>query len=540
MERETELNDDGIAYECKASRLPWGNTNVKMNVGLSVNQFRTRKQEEIDRCNDFAPWIDIPDCTIVRNAAEAVIFLCSDHWHSNRTTGHSNFNYQNVSLNDLKYANDDDAKQWNIEVHDPFIDALPLLKTGFKADDAPMSNWPTETNSKTIGGIWGFFWKKGLLAHSRYSCVASIISGEGCHSNLVRYEILKQLSTLSGLKIVKFWCWNLSCWICIQHKFLCCFDWPFECSIGGFLGHTSNFPFHGICEFIKGECFAIKYDESKFKKMFEDGISRENLNINFDEWVQNEKSGIVLTTTECIQNQAERAQRVYLYELENADKNGMLEELSNNKQKITTLRRKIASDLSVYVIKNFIYNWEYSMITDYFHAFNTYILYSIKLLGLQSHCVFKNSILQTRQVFSAIKIPFVLKSINKYLSTNKSRNIDEEWAFTSNGHGYKLICDNINRCYNKMAWIEHFKLNQYMYNNNISNINDDIDMAKLVPTMKLAACYVAHKYLRRGWAVLWSSSLNNNSINKLKSNWKKGFNILLNFVPEIVSILFLF
>lgn len=536
MQHNNIINDGGLACHSKATRLPWGDTNVKINVGLTNKQFKKRKKQETERCANHSSWTKVPESTIVRQASEALTFLISDHWHSKSTFGHSKFNYQSVSVNNLKYATVDDATYWGIDENDPFIHVLPLLKSGFKADDAPMPNWPTETASKTIGAIFGFFWKNGLLSHSRYSAIVTIISGEGCHSNVVRYEILTQLSDLSKISVIVFWCFNFNCWICIDHKFLCCFDWPFECSIGGFLGPTSKLPFHGLCQFIDGECLAVNFDESKLKQLFESEIPVSNFDIDFDEWTRESKSGYVLTTTKCIQYQAKRAQKCYINALAKAESDGTIERLCCNGNKLMNLRRKIAHQLCVYTIKNPICEWEYSFITDFFHAFNNYNLYTIKLLGLQTHCIFKNPTNQSKQIFSSIQIPFVLKSFEKYIDSNKSANLDVEWHFTSNGFGYKLICNKINSAINTACWIEHRKLNHYMSINNVNSWSDIIDMSRLIPTMKFAASYVAHKYLRRGWSILWSSTLKPNSMQQMKFWWRKGFYILLNFIPEVVCL----
>ena len=75
-----------------------------------------------------------------------------------------------------------------------------------------------------------------LLAHSRYSNICTLTNGEGVHSLLVRDAMLKQMSDLSQRENIVFWSKKNGCWICIPHKHCAGFEWPFECTIGGFLG----------------------------------------------------------------------------------------------------------------------------------------------------------------------------------------------------------------------------------------------------------------------------------------------------------------
>ena len=236
MERPEYTDNDGCVREGKAKLLPWGNSTAKMNIGLTKNQFKKGYDICVARCAEIAEWYDVNKSTRVRNAADALKLLTSDHWHSNRVIGYSHFHHKTITKDDIKTAEYEDSIKYGIPSGDPFVAFPKLLKSGYKGDDAPMANWPTICKSKTTGGIWGFFWKKGVLAHSRFSHLSTINSGEGVHSWTVRYEILKQMSVLSKLQYVVFWSWINGSWICIPHRHCSGFDWPFECTIGGLLG----------------------------------------------------------------------------------------------------------------------------------------------------------------------------------------------------------------------------------------------------------------------------------------------------------------
>ena len=236
MERPEYLDDNGCVREGKATRLPWGDSNVKINVGITRNQLKQGYDACVDRCAEMAEWYNITLATRVRYAPDALTLLCNDHWDSTRTIGYSYFNHKNVTRDDIVTAGKEDSIRWGIKAGDPFVHFKRVLKSGFKGDDGPMKNWPTECKSKTTGGIWGFFWKQGVLAHSRFSNISTINSGEGVHSSTVRNAILQQMADLSKLDKIVFWSWQNGCWICYEHEHLTGFDWPFECTIGGLLG----------------------------------------------------------------------------------------------------------------------------------------------------------------------------------------------------------------------------------------------------------------------------------------------------------------
>ena len=236
MVRPEFMDSNGCVREGKAQRLPWGESNVKINVGISKNQFKKCYDECVDRCAEIAEWYNISNLTRIRNAPDALTLLTSDHWQSNRTIGHSYFHHETIVSDQIQIAEYDQSIQWDIEIGDPYVCVDKILKSGYKGDDGPMKNWPTVSKSKTTAGIWGFFWKKGALAHSRYSNICTLTSGEGVHCVTVKNAILKQMSDLSATKWIVFWSWINGCWVCIPHHHCAGFDWPFECAVANLLG----------------------------------------------------------------------------------------------------------------------------------------------------------------------------------------------------------------------------------------------------------------------------------------------------------------
>ena len=115
----------------------------------------------------------------------------------------------------------------------------------------------------------------------------------------------------------------------------------------------------------------------------------------------------------------------------------------------------------------------------------------------------------------------------------------------------KLICNTLYYAFNELSWTAHDKLESELtdsgvtindiLNSEIKNVN--IDIGKLIPTLKIAAQYVAHKNMRRAFSKFWSSSTDHKrgnelpaSIKILKYHLRKGFYNILNITPEIVSL----
>ena len=236
MHRPEYTDAHGCVREGRATKLPWGNSKAKIDVGLTRNQLKEGYDNCVARCAEIAKWYNVTMSTRVRHAPDGLTLLTSDHFHSNRPIGYSHFDHNQIDRDDILIAEYDDCEKWGINIGDPFYAFDKLLKSGYKGDDGPMKNWPTICKSKTTAGIFGFFWKNGALAHSRFSNLCTLTSGEGVHSFTVRDCILKQMSDLSAMKCVVFWSWIHACWICIPHVHLAGFDWPFECTIGGLLG----------------------------------------------------------------------------------------------------------------------------------------------------------------------------------------------------------------------------------------------------------------------------------------------------------------
>ena len=386
MTHEEYFDNEGKIQVSNAKLKKWGNTNAKINVGLTRNELEVWTEKQIDFCRILAEWHNVNKKTRVRRADEAVEMYFYVHFNCRRAWGHSLLHYSQFTSDDITYATIEESNFWGIDIDEPVITINMDVLTGYKSDDARFKNWPKVVGSVSVGGVWVFLWKDGKLSHSRFSFVATLISGEGCHSEVVREESLRQMSQLTDLKYIKTWSKEHCCWICVTHVNDCGFDWPFETAISGLLGHSSDQPFHGITQFIEGEPVAIPLDDKFLDELFIADIPVSNYDIDFNEWTQKKKSGIVLTTPEIYDYFADIAENEFDRKL-GAAKTQKAKSKFDDKTYCQRLRCDIAWNESTYVNNKRLFNWQYNVGTDPFHAFgvfqNTYIRCSI----LEAVCV---------------------------------------------------------------------------------------------------------------------------------------------------------
>ena len=144
----------------------------------------------------------------------------------------------------------------------------------------------------------------------------------------------------------------------------------------------------------------------------------------------------------------------------------------------------------------------------------------------------------------------LIKQVDKFVKQNPSASLDVNMHWTSNGNYDKRICDTISLAFHEAAWIDHAHIEnqlshlseQDLQPENLSNVA--MDFSLFLNTLKLATRYVAHKKLRRAYAGMWSSRLPVAPEGYLpvvmqdtKSNLRQGFNLYLNFYPEMVRVL---
>lgn len=398
MTRDEYFDEMGKIHVGRASRLQWGDTNVNVNIGLTREQFTTCKKSLLDQCK-YAPWHDIAYLTIARDASLGVDLLATKHFNSRRFCGWSNCHYSMITQQP-QMSDSQSATDWKIQEQEPYIALNNEWKTCYNGDDSPMKKWPKDAHSISINGIKHLMCKDGILAHSRYNHLTTLISGLSCHSDIVRRESIKQMHQLYMKKILTLWSYEHDCWICMPHIYDSCFDWVYEATIAGLMGHSGTFPFHGICEIVEGNCNAIPYNENKLREIFKSDIDPTNYDIDLLQWKLSRKSGIVLTNTAILREHQAKARSAYSAKYNKARNKTKF----NDKEYVKRIRREIARDQSIYVVNDEIMEWAYNMTTDFFHAFCAYINIQTKTFGIESYCVFKWSKQEILGIFKTMSL----------------------------------------------------------------------------------------------------------------------------------------
>lgn len=406
MTRDEWLDNNGCLHLSRAKRKQWGQLPVKMDVGLTRGEFEACKRELLLECKHWAAWKDFAHLSRSRDAADAVDFLAYAHYNSRRYTGYSRCHY--TLLNDTHLCSESESQYWGVPVGVSInIKNFPWLSS-FRGDDSPPRKWPTESKSITTCGIWHAMNKHGILAHSRYSHIATLVSGLSCHSKAVRRETCYQMWCLTRKQKVVIWDLYNSCWICLPHVYKNGMDWPFETTMGGLMGHSGLHRIHGVTQMIKGIPCAIPYDEKIFDQIFENEISPENYDIDLDEWRRNKKSGFVLTNTAILREMQQIAKQEWDILLDKAQRKNQLHKFENEdyvKQK----RREIARKESIYVVDDELYQWLYAFTTDLFHCFDGYVCGQFKSSIIEPRCCWNwspNEVMQSCKRMSCVEYLF--------------------------------------------------------------------------------------------------------------------------------------
>ena len=400
MTRDEWLDDNGCLQVARAKRKQWGATKTKMNIGLTRIEFENCKNKLIADCALYAPWSNFAHLSRSRDADAAVDLLAFAHYNSRRFTGYSNYHY--TLPKEIKIADEKNSNEWGIEEGARFKTNNDKCRSGYRGDDSPMANWPKDGESVSVNGISHLNCKDGILAHSRYTNITTLISGLSCHSPEVRKETLFQLNRLYNKKTVVIWdCYDNS-WFCSKHEYKCCMDWPFETTIAGLMGHSGIHRIHGVSQIINGECVAIPFDENLLNKLFEQDISPDNYDIDLQDWRANKKSGFVLTNTDILREHQRIASAEWVNKLKTAHEKGNLK-LFDNKEYRQRIRREIARKESIYVVNDELYDWAYNFTTDYFHCFDSYVCGQVKSTIIEQYAC---------QLWSKSEIERVVKAMS--------------------------------------------------------------------------------------------------------------------------------
>ena len=374
------FDDNGHFYLGRACRKKWGDTGVLMDSGPSYAKISECIQEEIQRIENLAPWTRDSHLSQWRSAFDALTCLVSDHLDSECVSGYSYFHYKLINEDDLLIVNDDIAAEWNIDVGEKYHIWEQPLRTSLKGDDSKFKKWPQASNNVSLVFIFAFLWNCGL-AHCKFSSMCTLISGESCHSEIVKSNVQEQVVEMNIHKKLVVWCDKKQCWCCYHLKFHFCSDWIFECSVFGLSSPTSKYFCHGIAKLEKGDPRPIEDNAEKLWDAFDEGIIPANFDIDLESCLENEIDGYCLTNNDIIQYYGE----YFVKELAITKKNGKKnwEDLEYQKK-----RRNVTAKNSRTGLLYNPSNWYYCLLTETFHAFDAYVAHLIKYAIFAVFCGF--------------------------------------------------------------------------------------------------------------------------------------------------------
>lgn len=388
MVQEALFDADGRIFFDRAKPQKWGDTSISMDTGYSTPKIREIKNEELARIAQIAPWNREIMITQHRNIYAGLCLLVGDHLDSENVSGYSNYHYKLIP-DELPVADEHVSEIWGIDQGARYHFFEKRLITGLKGDDSPMDNWPLSVTSVSLAFLFAFVWNCGL-AHCRYSSICTLISGESCHSTRVSQIIKKQCKQMQNHDKLVLWCHHKKCYCLFNLKFYFCSDWVFECTIFRLLGPTSKHFLHGITRFKDGEPQIISDNLNDLWDAFTTGIDKNDFHVNLQERMDNKWSGYCLTTNEIIQ---------YL----SANKFVPAMEKANLECKSDDIeqRRQIANNASVPMLYDTC-DWYYSLLTELFHAFDTYNAHLLRYIVYTCHASFNWSKTETQTVVDEI------------------------------------------------------------------------------------------------------------------------------------------
>ena len=380
---------DGKYHLSRSTKRTWGDSrnSISMDTGPTYETITDIKKDEIKRCNDIAPWHEPYWHTNYRNALEALILLLQDHLDCECVSGYSNYHYKLINDNDIEQATIDDdgndiCEEWNIDEGERYYIWPKTMVIGLKGDDSKMPKWPLAYNNVAFVFLFAYFWNCGL-AHCKYSSICTLISGLSSKSKRVQRLIQNQCADLFDTNKIAVYSHKKKCYCCYNLKFYWCSDWIFECSVFGLSGPTSTHFLHGLTKFENGKPKCIPNTLDNLWDAYTNGIEVENYHIDFDECRRSKFDGYCLTNNDIIQYywvkkfQPDIKKRKRHMKIENW----------NNPEKQVQKRRQVANAKHVPILYN-PSNWRYNMLTDCFHAFDTYVLHLFKYMVFLCHSSF--------------------------------------------------------------------------------------------------------------------------------------------------------
>ena len=336
------------------------------------------------------------------------------------------------------------------------------------------------------------------LYHCRHSCIATLVSGKGCHSQSVIRIVQKQLVQIATLETMRLWSEKLQCWCCYNVDFGWCSDWMFECAVFGLLAPTSQHFLHGLTYFENGEPKCINNSRQSLFNAFKAGISRENLNIDFEEKRQSQWTGYCLTNNDIVKYWSEQ---VFKPEFENRQARCKAENWQRRSYRVKK-RRAVANCKNIPTLYGK-HAYIYKMKTELFHAFDTWQGTLFRYMIYFTHVSCQWSLKDTMKCVDEIGITYLSKQVKTWLTTPGSRDLKKVFTLRTDGTGYKQICQSLPLALWQGMWLcndyEEPLMQQYMSG------DEELNLSTFFPNVIFCSLWNIHYHSRRMWAIMWKT-----------------------------------
>ena len=517
---------------------------VIIDGGLTRDEFNLRTAQEMRRVGKIAPWHKSSKYLKYRDGIEAAYLGLSDSINGKYTGGHNKFHARQAQNLSIITANASDARKWGIREGEPFVEQGEC-RTSLHGDDGTCEKWPINYQNVEIL-ILRIHQYKNHLCHSMYGSILVLVCSKSSKHEPARYRCLKTCENLSHLHRLSVWNLELEAWTCLNHSFMGCHDWVFECTTYGFLSHASDTFIHGAHLVISGELTPLDIKKHNLYDWWRVGIDRENYNINLSEWQNQNKTGLVLTTTEMIWWQWENKFRPAMMKLqEEEEKKGNLHKWEDREYRQKKLS-ELAKDVGTVINKNPLTKWPYKLVSDPMHCWHTYCERQGETTIYTVLQITRNKKL-ARKCIKKTRLEWFIKDFNKYINKCSVQRINKKWSFNATGPRYRELSDRFNYIWLTAGWMEHHKIENELKKINIDdlrncNLNDvSINWDLLVSSYILATKWVVHKHMRRAFAAMFkqlfqkcNSSIRGPMVQCMIHHYRHGWDLIVNNDTQMV------
>ena len=335
------------------------------------------------------------------------------------------------------------------------------------------------------------------------------------------------------------WSEKLNCWCCYNVDFGWSSDWMFECAIFGVLSPTAEHFLHGLTHFENGEPKCVNNSRLSLFNAFKDGVSRDNLNVNFAQKREQKWTGYCLTNDDIVKYWSEK---IFAPALATCKKKCKAENWQTRSFRIKK-RRAVANKLHVPVLYEK-HSYVYKLQTELFHAFDTWQGTLFRYMIYFTHVSCEWTIKETMALVDDIGVGYLSNQVLAWLNSPGSRDLKKPLTLRTDGTGYKKICESLPLAIFRGMWT------CYHYEEPIvqqhEETGESINLSAFFPSLVFSSLWTIHYHSRRMWSTMWTTFIKCPSngdtpveIREMYSNAEAAGLNMFNYTPGMVCFLYI-